>query len=254
MNAGMLSNPGGAWPLLLALAGAVIGSFIGLVSVRLPAGGRVALDRSRCSGCSRTLGPADLVPLVSYLVLRGRCRTCHSPIGRRYPLLEAASAMIGAVAGFLFPNGEAIAAAVLGWWLLLLGVLDVEHFWLPDRLTLPLIAAGLFVAFALGSPLLTDSLIGAAAGFLIFAGIAAAYRAYRGREGLGGGDAKLFAAAGAWLGWQQLPTVLLAAACGGLFAALLLFSRKADFMVQRLPFGAFLAPAIWLVYLGQAYR
>lgn len=248
----MHMDPALAWPLMLAFSGAVIGSFIGLLSVRMPAGAKIALDRSRCSGCSRTLGVSDLVPLASYLLLRGRCRTCRSPIGRRYPVLEAASAGIGAIAGLVFPDEQALAAALLGWWLLVLSVLDLEHFWLPDRLTLPLMGLGLLAAHALGWPTLNDSIIGAAAGYLILAAIAAAYRAYRGRDGLGGGDAKLFAAAGSWLGWQPLPTVLLAAACAGLIAALLLHWRRADLMAQRLPLGTFLAPSIWIAYLWAA--
>lgn len=234
---------------MLAVAGAVVGSFVGLVSLRLPAGGPIAFGRSHCSGCSRTLGPADLVPLLSYLVLRGRCRTCGAAIERRYPLIEATSALIGAISVLAFPNEQAIAAALLGWWLLLLGLLDAEHYWLPDRLTYPLIVAGLVSAWWFETPPLSDGFIGAAAGFLVFAGLAAGYEKLRGRTGLGGGDAKLFAAAGAWLGWQALPLVLLGAASGALVAALILHRKSSDFMAQRLPFGAFLAPAIWLLYL-----
>jgi leader peptidase (prepilin peptidase)/N-methyltransferase len=163
--------------------------------------------------------------------------------------MELASLAIGLVSAVVYPDHQAIAAAVLGWALLLLAVLDIEHYWLPDRITYPLIAAGLGAAAYFGLPAFADSAAGAAIGFLAFAAIAIVYRRLRGREGLGGGDWKLFAAAGAWLGWYNLPEVLLAAALSGLAAALLLHSKKGDLLTQRLPFGAFLAPAIWLVYL-----
>ena len=239
---------------MLGLVGAVIGSFIGLLSLRLPMGEPVAMSRSRCSGCSRTLGAADLLPLLSFALFRGRCRTCASPIDRRYPLIELASLAIGVISALIYSNEQALAAAVLGWWLLLLALLDLEHFWLPDRLTYPLVALGLGSAAYSGIPALHDSAIGAAAGFLVFAGIALAYRRLRGREGLGGGDWKLFAAGGAWVGWAALPLILLAAAISGLLAALLLHSRKPDLLAQQLPFGVFLAPAIWIVYLAGSGR
>ena len=239
---------------ILAIVGAVIGSFVGLASLRMPAGGRIALDRSRCSGCSRTLGAADLVPLLSYLFFRGRCRTCGSAIEKRYPMIELASLAIGAVSAFVLGDWQAVAAALLGWWLLLLALLDLEHYWLPDRLTYPLIGLGLASAFYFGSPSPADSAIGAIAGFALLALVALTYKKLRGRDGLGGGDWKLFAAAGAWVGWRDLPLVLLIASLAALAAALILHVRKADFLQQRLPFGAFLAPAIWLLYLAGSAR
>ena len=246
--------PRGAAPpihivMLLGIAGAVVGSFLGLVSLRLPKGEPVALGRSHCSGCGRALGPVDLVPLLSFLALRGRCRKCGAAIERRYPIIEAAAALVGLVSALAAPGWEALAAALLGWWLLLLAVLDVEHYWLPDQLTWPLVALGLLATALFAPPLLINHAIGAAVGFVLLWGVAAAYRRLRGRHGLGGGDAKLFAAAGAWVGWQDLPLVLLGAAVTALVAALILHGRDKDFLTKRLPFGAFLAPAIWLVYL-----
>jgi leader peptidase (prepilin peptidase)/N-methyltransferase len=241
-------------PMMLGLVGSVIGSFIGLLTLRLPSGAPVAWSRSRCSACYRTLSATDLVPLLSFALLRGQCRTCASSIDRRYPLVELAGLAIGICSALVFRDEQAFAAAVLGWWLLLLGLLDLEHFWLPDRLTYPLAVLGLGSAAYLGQPAPGAAAIGACAGFLVFAAIASAYRRLRGREGLGGGDSKLFAAAGAWVGWAALPLVLLVAAAGGLVAALLLHSRKPDMLVQRLPFGVFLAPAIWTVYLAQFGR
>ena len=237
------------WASLFAVAGAAVGSFLGLVSLRMPKGEGVALGRSHCSGCGRTLSAVDLIPLLSFAVLRGRCRTCGVRIERRYPAIEAAAALVGLASALALPGWEAVAGAVLGWWLLLLAVLDVEHYWLPDRLTWPLAALGLIATAIFAPSLLIRHAIGAAVGFALLWGVAAAYRRVRGRHGLGGGDAKLFAAAGAWVGWADLPLVLLAAAGTALVAALVLHSRDKEFLTKRLPFGAFLAPAIWGVYL-----
>lgn len=236
-------------PLLLGIAGAVVGSFVGLASLRLPKGEQIALGRSRCSSCSKALGPMDLVPLLSFLALRGRCRRCGAAIEKRYPLIEAASALIGFTSGLVFPDSQAVAASLLGWWLLLLGLLDFEHYWLPNRLTYPLIISGLLATAWFEPPLLLHSIIGAGAGFAAFALIASGYRKLRGRHGLGGGDVKLFAAAGAWLGWYALPFVLLGAAVAALAVALITPRKDGAFLLQRVPFGAFLAPVIWILYL-----
>ena len=238
------------WASLFAIAGAAVGSFLGLVSLRLPKGEEWVLGRSHCSGCGRTLRARDLVPLLSFALLRGRCRTCVVTVERRYPAIEGAAALVGLVSALALPGWEAVAGAVLGWWLLLLAVLDVEHYWLPDRLTWPLAGLGLVATLIFAPSLVIDHAIGAAVGFALLWGVAAAYRQLRGRHGLGGGDSKLFAAAGAWVGWADLPLVLLAAAATALVAAIILHARDKDFLTKRLPFGAFLAPAIWGVYLA----
>jgi leader peptidase (prepilin peptidase)/N-methyltransferase len=242
--------PAFAWYLLFAIAGASVGSFVALVSLRYPRGEAVALARSACSSCGRTLGPLDLVPILSFAALRGRCRTCKAPIERRYPIIEVSAAAIGAASALLFPGWQALAAALLGWWLLLLAVLDFDHYWLPDRLTYPLILFGLGATALLTPALLLHHAAGAALGFVLLWSVATGYRALRGRHGLGGGDAKLFAAAGAWLGWYDLPLVLLVAAGTGLVAALILHRAEPGFLTKRLPFGTFLAPAIWIVYIS----
>jgi leader peptidase (prepilin peptidase) / N-methyltransferase len=139
---------------------------------------------------------------------------------------------------------------MLGWQLLLLGVLDAEHFWLPRALTMLLIASGLAVAAA--DPLLhlPDHLVGAIVGYLLLAGLAWAYRRLRGRDGLGGGDAWLLAGGGAWTGWQSLPSILVLAAVTGLLHVMLLWlcGRLRDGR-EPIPFGIGLAVGIWLTWL-----
>jgi leader peptidase (prepilin peptidase) / N-methyltransferase len=210
----------------------------------------VLRGRSTCDGCGRTLRPAELVPLLSFLWLRGRCRTCGARIAPAHLLMETAAGLIGAVALLAHPGAAGLATALFGWWLLLLGALDAEHQWLPDRLTLPLIGAGLLAAAAGIGPPLPDRAIGAGAGFASLWLVAAAYRRLRGREGLGGGDPKLFAALGAWLGWAQLPFVLLGAGVLGLAAVAMKRLRgEAVAGTDRLPLGTLLALAAWPIWL-----
>lgn len=230
--------------LLFAAVGAVVGSFVALVSLRWPAGRQIAFARSACGGCGAVLTASELVPLVSFAAQRGRCRRCAARVPWRYPAVEAAAALIACVSAVVLPLPVAAAVAGLGWALLLLALLDAEHFWLPSAVTLPLVAAGLAVTAALRPVELVDHGIGAVAGWAALALVAALYRRLRGRAGLGGGDARLFAAAGAWLGWAALPLVLGSAAVAGLAVALLLWGRGVT-AATRLPFGVFLAAAIW---------
>lgn len=236
-----------------AAAGAIAGSFLAVLLVRWPEGRSAAAGRSRCDGCGRTLSISDLVPIASFVALRGRCRTCRAAIDPRHLAIELAAALIALAAFAAHPLPLAFATAILGWWLLLLAALDAEHQWLPDRLTWPLLAAGIAAALIGFGPGAGDRLIGAAAGYGCLAAIAAAYRRLRGREGLGGGDPKLFGAIGAWLGWQALPLVLLGAGCIGLAALLLMRLRgRAIDAAVKLPLGTFLALAAWPAWLLMA--
>lgn len=236
---------------MLAGAGLLAGSFLGLVSLRLPAGDGIVAGRSRCGGCGRPLAPWRLVPVLSYLASKGRCTACGSVIPLRYPLMESACAAIGASAALGQPSvAGAVLTALLGWQLLLIAVVDAEHFWLPDRLTAPLLGTGLLAALTLDRLFLVDSIAGAAAGFAGLWLVGRAYRHIRGRQGLGGGDPFLLAAGGAWTGWIGLPSVLLWSALAGLsvVAARLLTGRDVSGS-DRLPFGVFLAIGVWLTWL-----
>jgi leader peptidase (prepilin peptidase)/N-methyltransferase len=233
--------------VLAVVVGPMMGSLVGVLVDRLPEDRPVALARSQCASCGRTLGPLELVPLVSYVAQRGRCKGCGAAIPRRLPLIELAAMLIAIVAVWRADGIGAWAGAGLGWTLLCLGLIDWRHLWLPDVLTLPLTAAGLAVIAWLAPTLLSDHIIAAAAGWLVFTAIAWAYRRLRGREGLGGGDAKLLAAGGAWLGTAALPHVVLFAALAALIWAVV--TRQLD-PAGRLPFGSFLAGAIWLLWLA----
>lgn len=227
--------------------GAIVGSFMATLVVRWPQGRSVTAGRSACDRCGSTLFARDLVPIISGLVLRGRCRRCGAGIDSIHGRIELAAASIGAVSLGLSPNLAGLAAATLGFLLLALAMLDWRHFWLPDRLVLVLALAGLAGGRALGvTP--TDQLIGGASGFAALALLGAAYRRLRGRIGLGQGDPKLMGAIGLWLGWQSLAPLLALAAAAGLVLAIATGRRAQD----SFPFGTMLAAAAWPIALVHA--
>jgi leader peptidase (prepilin peptidase)/N-methyltransferase len=239
-----------AWTALALILGAAIGSFLATILIRWPQGRSVVAGRSACDKCGRTLEARDLVPILSWSLAKGRCRACGSRIDRRHLAAEAGAAMIGITAILAHPMPLAAVTAIFGWWLFLLAALDVEHEWLPDRLTWPLLAAGLAAGWGGFGPPLDARLIGAAAGFASLFLIGWAYRALRGRHGLGGGDPKLFGAIGAWLGFLHLPFVLIGAGLLGLAALLLKRLRGGSVAAtDRLPLGTLMALAAWPIWI-----
>jgi leader peptidase (prepilin peptidase)/N-methyltransferase len=242
--------PGAGATAIGFILGAIIGSFLAATLIRWPQGRSVLRGRSHCDRCGRRLGVVELVPLLSWVLLRGCCRQCRASIDPRHLAVELGGAMIGLTAILAHPLPLALFTALLGWWLFLLAALDVEHHWLPDRLTLPLIPAGLLVAAAGIGPALLDRAIGAVAGFAALTAIAWVYRQVRKREGLGGGDPKLLAAIGAWLGWTQLPFVLLGAGLIGFGLLALKRLRGGTISASdRLPLGSLMALAAWPIWL-----
>lgn len=227
--------------ILGALAGAILGSFLATLILRWPQGRSVLRGRSACDGCGRTLGARDLVPMLSALASRNRCRTCGARIDPLHGRVEAGCALIGAAALGLSPDPGGIGWALLGWLLLTLAILDWRHYWLPDALTLPLAFLGLTIGLWSGEATLTDRVVGAVAGYGALLAVAIGYKAVRQREGLGLGDAKLLGALGAWFGWQALPFILLLASLLGL--AVMLALGRARSATVRVPLGAFLALA-----------
>jgi leader peptidase (prepilin peptidase)/N-methyltransferase len=243
-------------PFLLALLGAIVGSFLATLVVRWPEGRSVVRGRSACDGCGRTLAVRDLVPLLSALASRGRCRTCGGRIDPVHGRVELACAAVGLAAGLAAPWPQAVAGAAFGWLLVALAALDWRAFWLPDRLTGALALGGLIGGVAGLAPALADRLIGGAAGFGSLWTVSAGYRLLRGREGMGGGDPKLLGAIGLWLGWRPLPAVLVLAGMIGL--GVVLFRRVRGEAVaadDALPFGTLMAAAAypaWIVMVSAA--
>ena len=240
---------GSGWMPLVAAP--FVGSFLGVIVQRLPAGLPIAWTRSRCDWCGASLSPRDLVPIITWLATKGRCRYCNRPLGWFYPGIELAALAIALTAVLVDSGPSAWLDCLLGWWLLALAWIDIRSWLLPDALTLPLVVAGLLAAAAFDPDQLLDRSLGAAAGYLSLMTIAALYRRWRGREGLGGGDAKLLAAAGAWVGAAALPQVILVAALSALIAAGCLRLAGIRLHAQSaLPFGPFLAFATWALWLA----
>ena len=236
--------------LLLVFLAPCIGSFLGVVIQRLPADRPFARSRSACDHCGATLGVRDLVPLASWLASRGRCRHCGTRLGTFYPGIELAALGVALWSLAVLPGWLVWAGCALGWTLLTLAAIDARHMILPNQLTLPLIPAGLLLSWIIDPAKLPEHALGAVAGFLLILVLAAAYRRLRRREGIGLGDAKLLAAAGAWVSWQGLPSVLLLSAAGGLAGALIGGILAGGLKpTKALPFGPYLAAGFWLVWL-----
>ncbi len=258
-TAALLSSP--IATALAAVFGAVWGSFCNVVIVRVPLGQSVVRPGSRCPACGTAIRAADNVPIVSYLWLRGRCRSCRTAISPRYPLVELLAALLAAALWWRFVASDpgqvtAVRLARFACYfafacvLLVLSFIDLDTQLLPDVITLPAIPLFYLAAFAVHGPGWLARLIGAAAGYLVFRLIADFYYYVLKREGLGLGDGKLLAVIGAVLGWPALPFVVFAAAFSGAAVSLpvALLGRRRDAQGQSLrrlqiPFGPFLAAA-----------
>lgn len=250
------SAPPAMGAALAGLLGLVLGSFIAALVQRWGEGRSILHPPSQCDMCGAKLTIRDLVPLLSWLALRGRCRHCGAPIPRFSAEIELASLLIGTCSLALVPGTHGWLLAMFGWMLLPLALLDARHLWLPDTLIALLAGTAMLLGLFGVEPAPLDRLIGAAAGGLTLALIAAAYRRARGREGMGGGDPKFMAAIGCWLGWQLLPLVLLLASLTGLAWAMISGLRGGtaapSLALRAVPFGTFLALAAFAVAALQA--
>lgn len=226
----------------LAAVGLIIGSYLNVVIHRLPLGLSTVLPRSRCPHCNVLIGAVDNIPLLSWLLLRGRCRACRAPIAWRYPLIEAATAalFVASVSRFGFTL-EALAGALLGCLLLTLAAIDVDHLFLPDRLTLGGVLAGFLLQAVSPTGSLAEAAQGALFGGGILLGVAGVWILATGREGMGLGDAKMLAMIGAFLGWQAVLVTLVVASAAGAATGLGLLAARRIETQARLPFGLFLA-------------
>ncbi len=240
--------------LFLVVVGPFMGSFISASALAWPSGINFRISRSRCTHCDRLLGVVDLVPLVSFLVLKGKCRTCHNPIERQHIIAEVTSTLIALASVFIFDGWVMLASALFGAVLLYIALVDFRTRLIPDIASFTLIASGpavLYLVYAKDG--LSTALIGAVVGYGIFWLVAFAYRHIRGREGLGMGDAKLLAGGGAWLGPLALPWIILLASTGAL--VILLLTGNGNLRKDtELPFGPALAVAIYALWLWSGSR
>jgi leader peptidase (prepilin peptidase) / N-methyltransferase len=251
----VLDATAGVMALAAMLAGAAIGSFIGAALVRLPEGRSVLAGRSACDACAVPIAARDLVPLVSWLALGGKCRHCGAAIGAWQPFAELAGALIGGAAVLLAPPGLALPAMLLGWQLLLLALIDAHHLWLPRPLTVLLATSGAGLAAWRGwqevsfAPLVA-AVAGGALGFIMLWGVARGYRMLRGRDGMGDGDPPLLGALGLWLGPMGVIGTVIGASLIGMVAALvMLLARRPVAADTALPLGTLMAAAGWAIFL-----
>ncbi len=260
------------WVATAVCLGLIVGSFLNVVIHRLPImlerewqehcaelsatpaadtePYNLVVPRSRCPHCGHPISALENIPLLSYLLLRGRCRACKARISPRYLLIEILSGILSGWLAWHFGFGwPALGALLFTWALLALAVIDLEKQLLPDKITLPVLWLGLL--FNLGHTFtdVRSALIGVVAGYLSLWCVYHGFRLLTGKEGMGYGDFKLYALLGAWLGWQSLPLViLLASAAGAVVGIGLILSRR----VQRgipIPFGPYLAVAGWIALL-----
>jgi leader peptidase (prepilin peptidase)/N-methyltransferase len=236
--------------VLVGLIGAAIGSFLNVCIYRLPLCQSVVRPGSRCTSCGSGLAWFDNVPLVSWLALGGRCRSCRARISWTYPAVEIVTSLTFIGAYWLYgPTPLFVARAAFASALIVLFVTDLQHQMLPNAITKPGIVAG-FVCSLFLPPGWQESLIGILVGGGVLYLLAEGYYRIRGHEGLGMGDVKLLAMIGAFLGWKLvLLTLVLASLAGSLAGVLVLVTRRGD-MKYALPFGTFLAAgavvaAIW---------
>jgi len=249
------------WIVFAAVFGSTIGSFLNVCIYRLPRRLSIVRPRSACPHCQRELAWYENLPIVSYLVLRGRCRSCRGAISARYPIVEALTAAMFAGATWYYgPSLLLVSRLVFGCALIVLFAIDLEHYILPNVITVPGIVVGF--AFSLFTePGWVDSLIGIAVGGGALWAIFEAYRLIRHEDGLGFGDVKMLAMIGAFIGWRLTLMALTAASfIGSLLGLALILSGRGN-MKSALPFGTFLAvgaafaavlgPGLLEWYLGQ---
>lgn len=255
------------------LLGLIVGSFINVLVWRLPkmlerewraqahevlglpaepvaAPYNLMHPNSCCPRCNHPICPWENIPLLSYVLLKGRCSSCHQSIGARYPITELACGLISAVVAWHFGFGWAAGAvSLLSWGLLAMSLIDADHQLLPDVLVLPLLWLGLILNSFGVFVSLHDALWGAVAGYMSLWSVFWVFKLITGKDGMGHGDFKLLAMLGAWGGWQILPmTLLLSSLVGGMGGLILLRLRKAQASTP-MPFGPYLAIAGWIALL-----
>ncbi|MDH5544124.1 MAG: A24 family peptidase [Gammaproteobacteria bacterium] len=210
----------------------------------------LAVPRSHCPHCKRVVRAWENIPVLSYVMLRGKCAGCGTAISVRYPLIELLSAVLSAVVASHFGFGLAACAGLLFTWVLIaLSVIDYDTQLLPDTITLPLIWVGLLLSLggAFVSPV--EAIIGAVAGYMSLWFVYQLFRLLTGKEGMGFGDFKLLSALGAWLGWKLLPVIILLSSFAGAVLGVLLIVLRRHERDKPIPFGPYLAIAGWCAML-----
>jgi leader peptidase (prepilin peptidase)/N-methyltransferase len=216
----------------------------------IPSRYNLVVPRSACPHCGHMISALENIPVISWLCLRGRCRSCQAPISPRYPLVELLTGIAtGIVACYFQPDWTLVGALLLTWTLIALTFIDLDKMLLPDQLTLPLLWLGLLLNLQGTFSSLQDAVIGAACGYLILWSLYWAFKLLTGKEGMGYGDFKLLAALGAWLGWQALPLILILSSLVGAIVGITMLALRRHQQGTPIPFGPYLAMAGWIALL-----
>jgi len=217
----------------------------------------LVVPRSACPRCGAPIKSHQNIPVVSYLLLGGRCATCKAKISPRYPIVELSTAILSAAVALRFGwHWQTVAALMFTWALVALTVIDLDHQILPDVITLPLLWLGLLLSLAWSAGLTppipvdpTSAIIGGAAGYVSLWLVYWAFKLVTGKEGMGYGDFKLFGAFGAWMGWQMLPLIILFSAFAGAVVGIVLIAVRGRDRNIPIPFGPYLAAAGWIALM-----
>ncbi|WP_019531241.1 prepilin peptidase [Dasania marina] len=210
----------------------------------------LAFPNSHCPNCKKEIKPWQNIPVISYLLLKGKCARCQNPISLRYPIIEAVSGLLSGILIWQLGMGyELVAALLLTWALIALTMIDADTQLLPDQITLPLLWLGLICnAFGLYTSL-ENALWGAVFGYLSLWTVYWVFKLLTGKEGMGFGDFKLLAALGAWMGWQSLPIIILLSSLVGAIIGIALMLLNNKGRDTAIPFGPYLAIAGWIAFL-----
>ncbi len=236
--------------------GLVVGSYLNVVAYRLPRGLSTVRPRSRCPWCAGSIRARDNIPVVSWVALHGRCRRCAAPISWRYPTVEAATGLLFLACALRFgASPQAATGALFCALLTALALIDLDHYLLPDRLTLPGVAAGVVLSPWLPASGPLESLTGAVIGAGILILVINVWYWLRGEEGMGLGDVNMLAMIGAFLGWRGALQTLMVGAVLGAVTGLALVATGRLQLRSRLPFGLFLAAGgVVVLLLGDLTR
>lgn len=225
-----------------ALAGLMVGSYLNVLIHRIPIGRSTVMERSACPWCGGLIRAWDNIPLLSFLLLRGRCRRCSGPIHWRYPMIEALTGLLFVLClGSFGPTTDAVVAAVFCSLMVALAGIDRDHFLLPDKITLPGILAGLALQPWFQGPTFLEAILGVLVGAGLLILLVNFWYWLRGEEGMGLGDVNMLAMIGAFLGWQGVLVTLVLATLTGAVAGLAMMLGGRGGMRSKLPFGVFLA-------------
>ena len=277
----LLQNSSSLFISTIIILGLLVGSFLNVVIYRLPLmmqqewqaqcaelAGQVSNEiepltlsspRSRCPHCNHAISALENIPVISFLVLGGKCKQCKTSISKRYPLIELLSGTLSCIVALHFGfDWSCLGALLLTWSLIALTFIDVDHQLLPDSITLPLLWFGIFFSLFDVYTSLTSSVIGAIAGYLSLWLVFHCFRLATGKEGMGYGDFKLLAALGAWIGWSFLPTIILLSSLVGATVGISLILLRQQHRDVPIPFGPYLAAAGWIALIwgdviNQAY-